>query len=350
MKVMQLLAFTLTTVSTTASAACMGDTGVCISTAPYVAHGAPSVGSVGNAAGIAAGMIGAYAIGSAIGSMLVPQGPDIPPEVFQLNASGNRWANEGLRYWKASDCGHAISMFRKSIPFYQRALQIEPDETIAKNLRASESGIAGCQKYMSAQKSEPSARVVAPSPSNDDPKSCKTGAGGTRFFGTGGNSSGAALDCGTTNQAVSTPTARDQAASVAKSAEAASTARTDEAAKETADCGFGGAPCRKGDPVRLPRIGGAMPTRAAEFPGLSQQDWARLQSSDRGRALIKQADELVNKRAKLEQTMDEIRAGDNRPNRQQDWIATDKELQRVNKELDGYQKKAQDLIRRTVLD
>jgi hypothetical protein len=358
MKTQALLIAALTTCSTAASAACMPDSGVCISTAPYVAHGAPAIGGgVGGAAGMAAGMMGAYAIGSAIGSMLVPQGPDIPPEVFELNANGNRWANKGWRYLKASDCRHAVPMFKNSLPFYQRALLIEPDEIIAKNLRSSQNGIAGCQKYIAKLKAEaPTTKVVATSQSNDTPDNCKTGAGGTRFFGTGGNPSGAALDCGAPsslareNQTVTAPTARDQAASAAKDGQTATTANSVEAMKETAGCGFAGAPCRKGDPVTLPRIGGVMPTRVAVFPEIAPQDWSKLQSSKSGRALIKQADELLSRRIKLERTIDEIRSGGYARDRQQDWISADKELQEIRNELSGYQKKAQDLIKRTVLD
>jgi hypothetical protein len=181
------------------------------------------------------------------------------------------------------------------------------------------------------------------------PASNKTPSGRTNaLFGIPSNPDNPQLSPSNQRQAVTVPTVRDQAASAAKDAQSAKKAHTIEAAKEMAGCEFDVAPCQKGDPVTLPKIGGKPSIQASVFPGISHQDWNKLQSTESGRALIKQADDLVSRRTKLERTIDEIRSGGY--TRQEDWIAADKELQSANKELSGYQKKAQDLIRRTVLE
>ena len=122
-------------------------------------------------------------------------------------------------------------------------------------------------------------------------------------------------------------------------------ARTsDEAARHRMGCGFDGTgDCSLGP--ALPRITpGQISLKSAVFPGLSEQSWSKLQKSEAGAALIKQADELLTKQKQLKGAIHEVRSSADAAQRLEELIALDKSLDKVNEKLNGFQKEAEKIV------
>jgi hypothetical protein len=148
----------------------------------------------------------------------------------------------------------------------------------------------------------------------------------------------------------STPTAGAQADSARKTGVAAVTTASAERAHELLACQLDRAACANGDPPPVVTASPRLSTQETVFPGLSKQDWSRLQDVGEGRELIQRADSLVEQQAKLTKTIDQIRSSTNASARQQDMIDADMKLQDVNRRIDKLQGEAQRIIDRVVLD
>ena len=90
-----------------------------------------------------------------------------------------------------------------------------------------------------------------------------------------------------------------------------------------------------------------IPAAAALSPGLSESDWGALACSERGLDLLKQAELLLDRRAKLQETLSEIWLGPEGARRQKEWIEADMELRAVNKELSEFPARAKAMIDQT---
>jgi hypothetical protein len=131
---------------------------------------------------------------------------------------------------------------------------------------------------------------------------------------------------------------------------AAVTTASAERAHELLACQLDRAACANGDPPPVVTASPRLSTQETVFPGLSKQDWSRLQDVGEGRELIQRADSLVEQQAKLTKTIDQIRSSTNASARQQDMIDADMKLQDVNRRIDKLQGEAQRIIDRVVLD
>ncbi len=80
-----------------------------------------------------------------------------------------------------------------------------------------------------------------------------------------------------------------------------------------------------------------IPASAALFAAISEVDWRQLEASESGRKLIKQADELLDRKAELQMTSGELWFSTEATKRQEEWSAAEKELQTINRKLDNLQ-------------
>jgi len=137
-----------------AQAACMGDTGVCISTPPYTAQGAPSV-STSTYGAAATGLAVGEMLGNLIAPLLAP-----PPALQNAITEAEKWNIEGNKLFYAATtgkdgnfyldtehhCPDALPLLEKSVPYYQRAVIIEPNTEIYRsNLQNTKTAVYACQ-------------------------------------------------------------------------------------------------------------------------------------------------------------------------------------------------------------
>jgi tetratricopeptide (TPR) repeat protein len=149
----------------------------------------------------------------------------------------------------------------------------------------------------------------------------------------------------------SNKSAAEQAGGIKKDIAAVTPGTSDEAAHHQASCGLDGqGDCQTGP--ALPHITpGAKPTtKSAVFPGLTDEKWQKLQNSEDGRDLIKQADELLQQQGKLNDTIRKIRFSADAGSRQQELISFIDAADEVNKKIDGLQNQAEKIIEKTTLD
>jgi len=122
------------------------------------------------------------------------------------------------------------------------------------------------------------------------------------------------------------------ASSAAKDGTAAATAKSIEEAKHLAGCDLADHPCTAADLVSFPQINGKAPL-----------DWKKLQSTEEGQTLIKQAKELMDRQAALEKIIQD-------PNvREAARQYAFREWHDIERKVDGLKIKAEDLVHRTVL-
>lgn len=86
----------------------------------------------GGVSGEVAAAIAAWAMGQAIEAAGQSGGSigGSNQQQIALYDDGNKYLNAAAVYSRQGDCGHAAPLFRKSIPYYQRALALGADDTI----------------------------------------------------------------------------------------------------------------------------------------------------------------------------------------------------------------------------
>lgn len=95
----------------------------------------------------------------------------------------------------------------------------------------------------------------------------------------------------------------------------------------------------QGEALPRPSAGGA-PIKQVAFPGISNDEYKKLQNSAKGQELIKQAESLRNQKAEAQSKFDAAaRSGDAKQ-----LSAATKNLDAVNANLNGMQKKAQNVL------
>jgi hypothetical protein len=92
-------------------------------------------------------------------------------------------------------------------------------------------------------------------------------------------------------------------------------------------------------PVAIPQPRG-ISTQRLVFPGLSSNDYSRLQSSPRGRALIQEADRLRTQQATARRQVDSA----NRSGNAEQVRSAHQNLDRINRNLNGMQRRAQQVL------
>jgi hypothetical protein len=80
------------------------------------------------------------------------------------------------------------------------------------------------------------------------------------------------------------------------------------------------------------------------FPGLPPEAWDKFQNTDAGRQLIKEADDLLEQKDKLEAEIREIRFSPNAAGRQEELIPKIKKAEEVQKKIGDLQPRAEKVI------
>ena len=88
------------------------------------------------------------------------------------------------------------------------------------------------------------------------------------------------------------------------------------------------------------------PTRMAVFPSASAYDWGTLLCSERGTGLIRQTDALLDRRAVLQIMLGELWFSPDAVEKQDEWMAAEKEVDAINRELSKFQERAKAIINR----
>src|SRR5262249_17266221 len=116
----------------------------------------------------------------------------------------------------------------------------------------------------------------------------------TAVFGVPSNPSGVQLSPVDSDRTVTAADASAQADSAKQSGAVAATAGPPEIAKHAAECQFDRSGCSEATSLPRLTVSGKPSVQAAVFPGMSKDEWSRLESTDRGRDLIAYAGKLVD--------------------------------------------------------
>jgi tetratricopeptide (TPR) repeat protein len=168
--------------------------------------------------------------------------------------------------------------------------------------------------------------------------------GGTGLFGT--TNSNPVLELPAPLSPVKVKSTADIAASAANSgADAMIKEISVEAAKALSSYAFDQAAYAKFNSIDVKKFDPASSRiQSAVFPGLSQQNWNKLQNVKNGSVLIEHATALLSQKAALQQKVDEIRNSPNAVQHQQELIDRGNQLLGVTNEIAGLQSKAQKII------
>ena len=103
-------------------------------------------------------------------------------------------------------------------------------------------------------------------------------------------------------------------------------------------------PPQKDAPGAQPKIEAKTRIQMAIFPDASEHDWGTLLCSESGQSLIRETEALLSRRAVLQIMLGELWFSPDVVEKQQDWIAAEKEVQAINKELNKFQERAKAVI------
>lgn len=88
----------------------------------------------------------------------------------------------------------------------------------------------------------------------------------------------------------------------------------------------------------------ATQTQITVFPESSKRDWNILSYTASGELLIREAEALLDRKAALQRLLGEDRSNLDAPEKYEEWIAADKELHAIDRELRKFKERAKAII------
>ncbi|MGA7329959.1 MAG: hypothetical protein WBX25_37120 [Rhodomicrobium sp.] len=146
------------------------------------------------------------------------------------------------------------------------------------------------------------------------------------------------------HQTAPSEAANNQGAGAAKDVGASAATNSMQAANEPAGDKLAAVPPQVDTPGAQPKIKAKTRTQMAAFADLSEQDWATLSRSERGQSLIRKTEALLNRRAVLQIVLSNLWFSPDAVEIQQEWIAGEKEVQAINRELNEFHEVAMAII------
>jgi len=139
--------------------------------------------------------------------------------------------------------------------------------------------------------------------------------------------------------------ASDQAAGAAKDVGASAATNSMQTANEPAGDKLAAVPPQQDGPGAPPKIKANTRTQMAAFPDLSEHDWGTLLCRESGQSLITETKALLNRRAVLQIVLGDLWFSPDAVEKQEEWIAAEREVQDINRKLNEFHEAAIAIIK-----
>jgi hypothetical protein len=138
--------------------------------------------------------------------------------------------------------------------------------------------------------------------------------------------------------------ANNQGTGAAKDVGTSAAMNSMQAANEPAGNKLVAVPPQVDTPGAQAKIKANTRTQMAAFADLSEHDWATLSRSEKGQSLIGQTAALLDRRAVLQIVLGNLWFSSDAVDIQKEWIAGEREVQAINRELNDFHKVAMAII------
>jgi hypothetical protein len=146
---------------------------------------------------------------------------------------------------------------------------------------------------------------------------------------------------------VSGSKASDRAASAAQDAKVPASTNSMHAGTGPPRSSLAAIPPNQDTALTQPKTGQRTSTQIAVFPEASEYDWTTLLCNQSGQSLIRQTDALLGRRAVLQTMLGDLRFSSDAVEKLEEWIAAEKEVEAINRELDKFRGRARAIINKS---